>query len=240
MTKRRQRRGSRAASAAALQPDVALGVDPLLEERLARLEGDKELALRLALLGFAGREWDAFVRVLVDYGIQVFRSWLRTGKVFAECRHTGPRHRFRDSDEIEEITGEIVAEAIAGFRKDVLIPGTWDPTKGASLRTYFIGNCKLRFANVYRRWVAEAQRVPKDVDAGKIRAELEHQRAPRVPTEVAAELQRQDRLLQSDTIERLHALGAAGYTNAEIAAIDGKTKNAIDARLHRAREKAKQ
>lgn len=241
MTERWQRRRSRAAAAgAALQPDGALGVDPLLEERLARLEADKELVLRLGLLGFAGREWDAFVRVLAEYGIQVFRSWLRTGKVFAECRHSGPRRRFRDADEIAEISGEIVAEAIAGFRNDVLIPSTWDPTKGASLRTYFIGNCKLRFANVYRRWVAEAQRVPLDVDEGKIRAELEHQRAPRVPTEVAAELHRQQRLLQGDTIERLNALGVAGYTNAEIAAIDGKTEGAINARLHRAREKAKQ
>ncbi|MBC8067740.1 MAG: sigma-70 region 4 domain-containing protein [Deltaproteobacteria bacterium] len=178
--------------------------------------------------------------MLVDYGFQVFRSWLRTGKVFAECRHTGPRHRFRDSDEIDEITGEIVAESIAGFRADVLIAGTWDPSKGASLRTYFIGNCKLRFANVYRRWVAEAQRVPKDVDAGRIRAELEHQHAPRVPVDVAAELQRQERRLHGDTIERLHALGAAGYTSAEIAVLDGTTENAINARLHRAREKAKQ
>src|SRR4051812_12037468 len=115
MTKRWQRRRPRAASAAAaLQPDGAVGVDPQLEERLARLEADKELVLRLGLLGFAGREWDAFVRVLAEYGIQVFRSWLRTGRVFAQCRHTGPRRRFRDADEIDEITGEIVAEAIAG------------------------------------------------------------------------------------------------------------------------------
>lgn len=242
MTTRRQRRQTpRAASAASdLQPDGATGVDPQLEERLARLEADKELVLRLGLLGFAGREWDAFVRVLAEYGIQVFRSWLLTGKVFAECRHTGPRRRFRDDDEINEITGEIVAEAIAAFRKDVLIPSTWDPTKGASLRTYFIGNCKLRFANVYRRWVSETQHAPIDVDDAKIRAELEHQRAPRVPVEVAAELHRQGRLLRGDTLERLNALGVVGYTNAEIAVMNGTTEGAINARLHRAREKAKQ
>jgi DNA-directed RNA polymerase specialized sigma24 family protein len=240
MTQRKPRRRPRAASAAAdLQPLGSSGVDPRLEERLARLEADKELVLRLALLGFAGREWDAFVRVLAEYGIQVFRSWLRSGKVFTECRHSGPRRRFRHDDEIDEIIGEVVAEAIVAFRKDVLIRGAWDPSKGASLRTFFIGNCKLRFANVYRRWVSETDVAPSDVDDGKIRAELEHQRAPRVPIEVSAELYRQAPLLRSNTIARINALGAVGYTNAEIAKIDGTSEGAINARLHRAREKAK-
>ncbi|HEY0987803.1 MAG TPA: sigma factor-like helix-turn-helix DNA-binding protein [Kofleriaceae bacterium] len=238
MTTRWKPRHRARVAAAALQPVEASGVDPRLEERLARLEADKELALRLGLLGYAGPEWDAFVRVLVEYGIQVFRAWLRTGKVFTECRHTGPRRRLRDGDEIDEITGEIVAEAIAAFRKDVLIPGTWDPSKGASLRTYFIGNCKLRFANVYRRWVSETSGIP--VDDGTIRAELEHQRAVRVPVEVTAELRRLAPRLRDDTIERINALGAVGYTNAEIAEIDGTTEGAINARLHRAREKMNQ
>jgi DNA-directed RNA polymerase specialized sigma24 family protein len=239
MTRWNPKRRPRAASAAAdLQRSDSSGVDAQLEERLARLEADKELALRLGLVGYAGPEWDAFVRVLVEYGFQVFRGWLRNGKVFSECRHTGPRRRFRDRDEIDEITGEIVAEAIAAFRKDVMIPGTWDPSKGASLRTYFIGNCKLRFANVYRRWVSETRGIP--VDGGTIRAELEHQRTPRVPIEVTAELRRLAPRLHDDTIERINALGAAGYTKAEIADIDGTTEGAINARLYRAREKINQ
>lgn len=132
----------------------------------------------------------------------------------------------------------IVAEAIAAFRKDVLIPGTWDPSKGASLRTYFIGNCKLRFANVYRRWISETRGIP--IDDGTIRAELEHQRAARVPVEVTAELRRLAPRLRDGTIERINALGAVGYTKAEIAAIDGTTEGAINARLYRAREKMNQ
>jgi len=241
MTRWQPRHRTRAASAAAdLQSSGTIGVDPLLEERLARLEADKELVLRLGLQGFAGREWDTFVKVLVEYGFQVFRSWLHTGKVFTECRHSGPRRRFRDNDEVDEITGEIVAEAIAAFREDVLIPGAWDASKGASLRTYFIGNCKLRFANIYRRWVSETEGAPADVDDGKIRAELEHQRAPCVPVEVAAELHRQAPLLQRHTIKRINALGAVGYTKAEIATIDGTTEGAINARLYRARGKEKQ
>jgi hypothetical protein len=33
----------------------------------------------------------------------------------------------------------------------------WDYRKGASLRTYFIGQCLSRFANVYRRWYTNEQ-----------------------------------------------------------------------------------
>src|ERR1043165_3920855 len=100
-TRWKSRHRPRAASAAAnLQLSEASGVDPRLEERLARLEADKELVLRLGLTGFTGREWDAFVTVLAEYGLQVFRSWIRTGKVFMECRDSGPRRRFWNQDEI--------------------------------------------------------------------------------------------------------------------------------------------
>lgn len=239
MTTRRKSR-PRAASAAGadLQPSEACAVDPRLEERLARLEADKELVLRLGLVGFAGREWNAFVTVLAEYGLQVFRSWLRTGKVFIECRHSGPRRRFRSQDEITEIADEVVAEAIVAFRKDVLVPGTWDATKGASLRTFFIGNCKLQFANVYRRWARETESKPADVDDERICAELEHQRAPCVSVEIAAELRRQTPRLRIGTIEHINMLDAAGYTKAEIAKINNTSEGAINARLHRAREKA--
>lgn len=231
-------RPSAAFAATALQPRGASGVAPSLEERLERLEADKELVLRLGLSGFAGRDWDAFVTVLAEYGLQVFQSWIRSGKVFTECLHSGPRRRFQNDDEILEIAGEIVAEAITSFRSDVLIPGTWDATRGASLRTFFIGNCKLQFANVYRRWLTETAGPPVDFDDGRFRAELEYQRAPRVPVEVAAELQRQAPRMRNGSVEHIHLLGAAGYTNAEIAKINDTTEGAINARLHRARQKS--
>lgn len=109
--------------------------------------------------------------------------------------------------------------------------------EGASLRTFFIGNCKLQFSNVYRRWAKETETRPGDVDDGKIHAELEHQRAPRVSVEVAAELRRQAARLRTGSIEHINVLDAAGFTNREIAKINNTTEGAINARLHRAREK---
>jgi len=37
----------------------------------------------------------------------------------------------------------------------VLIPRVWRPDGGASLETFFVGQCLIRFANVYRRWLRE-------------------------------------------------------------------------------------
>lgn len=228
-----------AATDADLQPASAehgVAIDPKVAERLARLEADKELVLRLGLLGFAGPEWERFVEVLAQYAIQVFRSWLRTGKVFVECRHK-PVRRFSDADDIDEVTLEIVAAAIKAFREVVLIPGKWDASKGASLRTFFVGMCKLQFSNIYRRWLGETRRMPLQPE--RLAAELEHQRAPSIPVHVAVELRRQHTMLLGDTLERIHALGAMGYTKAQIAEIDGKTEGAVGARLYRAREKMK-
>jgi DNA-directed RNA polymerase specialized sigma24 family protein len=80
----------------------------------------------------------------------------RHGHVFVKLREKGrplaptlgiPRH---DALELAEDT---VAEAIVHFRDRVLKRGVWDPAKGASLTTYFIGNCLMfQFPNLYRTW----------------------------------------------------------------------------------------
>ncbi len=55
------------------------------------------------------------------------------------------------------MAGEVVTVALAPFRDEVLLPGLWDPAKGASLTTYFVGQCILRFPNVYRSWLAHLE-----------------------------------------------------------------------------------
>ena len=43
--------------------------------------------------------------------------------------------------------------------------GRWDYRRGASLRTFFIGQCLMRFANVYRAWWNREARAAVDVAA---------------------------------------------------------------------------
>lgn len=155
-----------------IQPDksgtIALGVpeawlaDPAFDKPAAdvdRLAGDLDLYNTLALAGFCGSGYDYFADELARYGLAVIGSWVRSGLIFAKCRDRGlgglapPSWELRD-DHAEELTNETVGLAVIKFRETVLLKKKWDPRKGASLRTFFIGQCLIRFANIYRSWLA--------------------------------------------------------------------------------------
>src|SRR6266702_2035011 len=40
----------------------------------------------------------------------------------------------------------------------VLKPGKWDPRRGASLKTFFVGACLLQFPNVFEAWLTEQRK----------------------------------------------------------------------------------
>jgi len=46
-----------------------------------------------------------------------------------------------EPDEVEELTYETVSKALFHFRRDVLMKHAWDYRKGATLRTFFVGQC---------------------------------------------------------------------------------------------------
>ncbi|MGF0313814.1 RNA polymerase sigma factor [Rhodococcus sp. IEGM1428] len=136
-----------------------------LADRIDRLAGDDELVTLLALGGYQGRDWTYFSTELARYGLAVFGGWMYTGLIYDRCRQKGfglPRlDRDFTDDEIDELKGETVAKALHHFRVDVLMKRKWDSTKGATLRTYFIGQCIIRFANVYRGWYESEARHRK-------------------------------------------------------------------------------
>lgn len=136
-----------------------------LAEKVDRLAGDEDLVTVLALSGYAGSKWTYFCTELARYGLAVFGGWMYTGLIYQRCREKGygvPRlDRDFTDDEIEEIKGETIAKALHHFKVDVLMKGKWDSSKGATLRTYFIGQCIIRFANVYRAWHASETRHKK-------------------------------------------------------------------------------
>lgn len=128
-----------------------------LAENVDRLAADNELINTLAFGSFTGPDWEFFSTELARYGIAVIAGWMRRGMIFQRCKSRGygglpELNRSFDDDEIEELTGETIAKALVHFRSDVLMKQKWDYRKGASLRTYFVGQCLIRFANIYRRW----------------------------------------------------------------------------------------
>lgn len=129
------------------------------EERIERLAADADLIADLRADDFDGDDWAFFANELARYGLAVIQGWMRRGLMASKCAEkriavpTLPRPVQHDEAAITAIAGETVAEALDRFRDEVLIPGKWDPCKGASLRTYFIGQCMMRYANVLRRWM---------------------------------------------------------------------------------------
>ncbi|WP_156250548.1 sigma-70 family RNA polymerase sigma factor [Pseudactinotalea terrae] len=133
--------------------------------RVDRLAADADLVTTLALAGYQGADYDLFATELSRYGLAVIGAWMRQGMILAKCKqqkglHAGLRSIGRgfSPDEVIELSGETVAAALRHFREDVLMRNKWRPDGGATLRTFFIGQCLFRFANVYKRWEGEIRR----------------------------------------------------------------------------------
>ncbi len=153
----------RASLADELSLDWALSEeDRRLAEHSRRLEGDVEVVTLLALAEFEGEQWTMFAYELAKYGMAVIGGWMFNGMIFQKCRAKGwglaELGRPFTNEEIEELKGETVAKALWHFKHDVLMKRKWDSTKGASLRTYFVGQCLLRFTNIYRDFRKEEVR----------------------------------------------------------------------------------
>lgn len=136
-----------------------------------RLAADLDLINALALRGFCGPDYDYFAGELAKYGMAVIGGWLHRRVIFKKVQERGfgglptpPVGALDDPEIIAELTNETVAKALFHFRRDVLLRRRWDSTRGASIRTYFVGQCLLRFANIYREWWRKEARHGPIVD----------------------------------------------------------------------------
>jgi len=198
--------------------------------------------------GYEGAEWDLLRDRLVSYGYQVLFSWLRNGRVFALCQARGtillPTRRSRDPDEARSLAGETTTLAVVKFRNRVLIPRVWRPDGNASLDTFFVGQCLIRFPNIYRRWLREhgwggcdalgdvqTRRGPA-LDAVAERAQLDAWGDPESGLALEAYL---DLAGGDPKTRRVLELVAAGHTYPEIAEQIGISVPSIKSRLYRLR-----
>jgi hypothetical protein len=211
-------------------------------ERAERLAGDAELVQDLRRQGFRGEDWDFFVNELARYGMAVVSGWMRSGLMAAKCAEKKiavpalPDRVPDDADAVDEIATETVAEAIVHFRDDVLVPGVWDPAKGAALKTFFIGQCMKRYANVARRWLHHDLRPRQEVVTDE-QAVLDTGRVTGVEDDVLRSLMAQRVLegVDNPRAGRALAMDALGYSNAEIATDLGTTLDGASSLIKRTR-----
>jgi DNA-directed RNA polymerase specialized sigma24 family protein len=143
-------------------------------------------------------------------------------------------------DEIDELTGETISKALFHFRRDVLLKQKWDYRKGATLRTFFVGQCLIRFANIYRRWWSGETRNRHDLTDDHDSLADFGARA------VAADVQAIDRTIINDALATVKDARvkmamlrrSQGRTHAEIAIELEVTKKAVERML--ANERARQ
>lgn len=202
--------------------------------------GDVQLVERLRAANFEGLEWEMAARELARYGVDVINSWVRKGTIYEKCAQRGrfikrPPDGTIDADERQSIVNETVAKALRHFRLEVLIPGLWDPARGASITTYFVGQCLLRFPDVYRPWLNQVLRHGQSVELAKV--QLSQRMAP-VEDDVIVSMANHKALqhVRSQDARIALVMTAQNYTQGEIAERLGKTTKAVERMLDYARK----
>jgi hypothetical protein len=194
-------------------------------ENLARLDTDSRLVDELRAAQFSGPKYDYYAQELVKYGLAVLTGWTMRGMIFEKVRKKSfggltppPDDTLENYDAASELAGLVVTVALREFRERVLIPRIWDPAKGASIKTFFVGQCLKQFPNIYRQWYSETyDRVldgSADLDA------LTPQQEPTDP-DVARRVAIQDEIDGAlaglePRAQEAFILAAAGHTQATI------------------------
>lgn len=209
-----------------------------------RLEADQDLITTLALQGFEGPDYAVFETELAKYGIDVIIGWLRRGVIFAKCRERGygglppPPTGLVRGDDVEELAYETVAKALWHFRHDVLLRNRWVASRGATVKTFFVGQCLMRFANIYRVWHKNEKRRERVVDPHEA-YDLADQPSdgPEAQVVERSEILRWLRMVKDERVQAALILTAAGVPQWQIAARMDVTEKAVERMLanHRTR-----
>lgn len=209
---------------------------------MAQLAADQDLIRRAQLERFAGPAWAKLARGLVEYGYPVMGAWIWTGRVFRHCREKrisvgkAPDGGFAPGT-AEELAVDTVGIGLTMFEKEVLRTGLWDPTRGASLTSFFMGQCLLRFPTIYRDWVrAVGKERALAAALGAVRTEAEPQDPAVLFDRGATEAELLDQF--SDPLTRdIVRLKLQGWSQAEICEALDVTEGTVEGRLYRLRQR---
>ncbi|MGO4417337.1 hypothetical protein AB4Z54_00805 [Streptomyces sp. MCAF7] len=214
----------------------------------AQMAADRELYALLEREGFEGWRTERFKEELWLYGWRSLRRWMRDGSIVKRCAEKGIKFYARPEENqlltrLAELRSELAVEsveaAVARFVEKTLPAGKWDPDKGATLRTFFIGCCLYAFRDEFKIW---ARRRRAHLIA-VYRAILTYDR---VSPETAAE----DVAVQRDTLRRIledatveaRAICALilerGANHKEIGDQLGMTSRAVEGQMRRLRRRA--
>ncbi|GAA4598126.1 hypothetical protein GCM10023194_74840 [Planotetraspora phitsanulokensis] len=234
-------------------------------QRRARLANDHKIVLAIqADLAAGGR--DLFKRAvdpLAQYALPILRRWLSSGEIFAKVNEIreranqtrarsgrGPLPLIRRSDadwgwlgKEKDLVFDLLVEGVERFRRTVQA-GQWDPSRGASLKTYFVGACLVGFDKVYRQRRTERALHRAVVRAGSsddlaVIEPFALTRSGRGPEAQVILRDQVDRVLAKIPDLQMRDVlvyRAQGYTQREAAERSGLSEKAAEGRLARLRK----
>lgn len=198
----------------------------------ARLAGDAELVTRLMFAGYDGPEWMEVANRLARYGLRVMFAWILDGTVVLHCRDNGIAARWNrrcaQPFEVDDLASTTVSTALQHFRDDVLRKNRWDPARGASLSTFFIGQCLIWWPNTFREWSRNATVTPTDGELGDLPGETDEHRGVVEALDAASHLRR-----ATPPVRRALLLRTAGYEWEEIGILMGTSASQIRGAVYR-------
>jgi DNA-binding CsgD family transcriptional regulator len=189
---------------------------------------------------------------LWKYAMPVMKYNLRSGQIQRLCFERGVAVSLTLSDrealhtsiaERDALTVDTILLAEKYFQRKAITGGAWDPDKGASLETFFIGSCLMCFPRVYAKWSRERTDRLVAESYGLIPRDSSHVLSHRAedPSMRAAQHDQIVRVLAmaSPTARAIMAMIWNDHTYAEIGARLGLSERAVEGQMYRLRQKVK-
>lgn len=204
-------------------------------------EGWRQRAISLPLSPLG--EWNSVRDSLAEYGYPIIKAWISNGTIFSRVKnasHVGLCGAAELTDEPEaasELAGMTVSVSLIHFRRKLEDGTGWKPQKGASLRSFFIGQCLLCFPNEYRRWLRECRTGRSRGESSQPLDDLDIvDNRPEPPQVASVRLEVAEILHHAPERVRLALIyTAAGYSQREIAEIIKTTPKGVEMLLRRYR-----
>jgi DNA-directed RNA polymerase specialized sigma24 family protein len=215
----------------------------------SRTEADLATVEHMRVVGFHGPIFEWFVSDLYLYAWPVMLHAIHTGTIASI--DTGiphgtisaeERQLLHDSSpEREDLALASIARAIPRFVRSLKL-GLWDPSRGRSLRSFFICACARAFWREYELWSAQRRRHlqaianladGRSTDAGLVESFDEHYEQRQAVELLLAKAEK-----KSPELRAILQCLFSGMTAAEAASKLGYTERAVEGRLYQFRKTA--
>lgn len=171
------------------------------EARRVQRLWDQGIVLDLQLRGYdtSTPEWVEFATAMAEYGYSVLKGWLISGTLYRMAASHGngqgvnglgkiPDTLRLAGDDAHTLATDVLIVSIDQFRSKTLMhprpEKRWNPTGGASLKTFFVGRCLMEFPDCYVKWHRQETRI--HVELGRYAALDDTDRLRHVDLEEAA------------------------------------------------------